>query len=716
MAKLARFPSTILTIIKLERNCIPSGSNIARHELFTFCDASEAAIAAVVYLKVYGNDGEVTVSFLISSSRVIPKSCASIPRAELCAALLGSKLYREASNELKVEINDYKMFSDSRVVLAYIRNSSKRFRKFVISRVHSILKLTNVANWNYINTSLNPADLACRPQTVGSLKRSVWLDGPLFLGHGGPLVFSPPCPPSPDLPETMVENKNCKTASEDESPSFITCSRVGTLNKAVGVMSMVLKFCKLLLENVNKPHSLVTDREAATNALVLDSQRDMYGDVRILLNQGELKIHRLAPLDPFIDGKGVLRVGGRLQDSLLSYDVKHPVLLSPKHPFSILLVRHYHQAAQHQGRHLTMGAIRSAGFFIERGTKVISRVIKQCITCQKLRGKLSEQHMSPLPQSRLEDVAPFSNCGLDVFGHFLVSESKTTRKTKGTKKMWGLLFTCMASRGIHVEALPGLDITSLANALRRFMAIRGPCRNFYSDRGTNFVGINNQTDEAFRQLKTNLANKDCTWHFNPPHASHFGGAWERKISAVRRVLEGILIKISNVTLNGDELATLFHEAAAVVNATPMWEISGNPADPFPISPSMILTMKQPNSAPSLESVSESDLHCYGAKRWRRVQYLADCFWKRWRVYYLSTLQERPKWAVRKRNVRAGDVVMIRNKNEKRNTWPMGIVESTKTSKDGLVRSATIKCHDSKGTNKLLQRPISELVLLMRSED
>ena len=196
-------------------------------------------------------------------------------------------------------------------------------------------------------------------------------------------------------------------------------------------------------------------------------------------------------MDPFLDTSSILRVGGKLKDSLLSFGVKHPILLEAKHPLSTLVVRQYHAATQHQGRHLTMGALRAAGYFIERGCKLVRSIIADCVFCRKLRGKPLEQMMAPLPQSRLEETPPFYNSGVDVFGPFMVSDSRSTRQRNGTKKIWALLITCMVSRGTHVEPLIGLDISSLTNALRRFIAVRGTCKNLYSDRGTNFVGVSN---------------------------------------------------------------------------------------------------------------------------------------------------------------------------------------------------------------------------------
>ena len=260
-----------------------------------------------------------------------------------------------------------------------------------------------------------------------------------------------------------------------------------------------------------------------------------------------LKAHKQGTLDPYLDDKGVVRVGGRLKTSHLSYSMRHPVLLSKDHALSVLVVRHYHESTKHQGRHLTMGAIREAGYYIEKGSKLIRRVINACVHCRRLRADPSEQFMASLPPSRIEDTVPFYHTGVDVFGPYMISENKSARQTKGTKKIWGLILTCMTSRALHVEPLSGLDTSSLAYALRRFMAIRGSCKNLYSDQGTNFVGFSNMSG-PLSDVKC-LGDKRVTWHFNPPHASHFGGAWERKIDALKRILEGTMTQLKGRVLN-----------------------------------------------------------------------------------------------------------------------------------------------------------------------
>ena len=117
-----------------------------------------------------------------------------------------------------------------------------------------------------------------------------------------------------------------------------------------------------------------------------------------------------------MDNQGVLRVGCRLSRSHLSFLEKHPFLLPKGHHLSQLIVRHHHERVHHQGRQITHGAVRTAGFWITGGHGVVSKVVSSCVTCKKLRGTSLKQHMADLPSDRTETPPPFTNVGCDVFG------------------------------------------------------------------------------------------------------------------------------------------------------------------------------------------------------------------------------------------------------------------------------------------------------------
>ena len=168
-------------------------------------------------------------------------------------------------------------------------------------------------------------------------------------------------------------------------------------------------------------------------------------------------------------------------------------------------------------------------------------------------------------------------------------------------------------------------------------------------------------------------------------------------------------------LNRDELLTLLHEASSIVNQTPLTDLSyHHPDDPLPLTPHMLLTLKEPDADHDVERFSSEELLAYGKARWRRVQYLASQFWKRWHEEYVVQLRKRHKWVKKQPCAKVGDVILVSEKNVPRNHWQVGIIKSVNISDDNLVRSVLVKLPSSDKKEKVILRAIHDLVLLYRA--
>ena len=236
-------------------------------------------------------------------------------------------------------------------------------------------------------------------------------------------------------------------------------------------------------------------------------------------------------LDPFLDENGVLRVGGRLKHADLSTAVKYPAILPRKGHITHLIISHCHDSVEHQGRRMTHSKIRSSGFWNIGGSSAMSDHIVKCVCCRKLRGAVQEQKMADLPKDRVQSAPPFSYCAVDYFGPWYVKEG--CRHLKRYED----LFTCMASRAVHLEVGNSLTADSFINSYCRFVGRRGPVCQIRSDQGTNFISVRNELQGALSELdhgkiRQELLKRNCDWvdyKMNVPHASHMGGAWERQI-------------------------------------------------------------------------------------------------------------------------------------------------------------------------------------------
>ena len=271
-------------------------------------------------------------------------------------------------------------------------------------------------------------------------------------------------------------------------------------------------------------------------------------------------------------------------------------------------------------------------------------------------------------------------------------------------KRWGLVCTCLSSRAVHIEVLEAMDTSAFICAQRRFFAFRGPAAIVRCDRGTYFVGGKSELDEALknmdrRKIERFVAEQGCEWKFNPPHASHFGGAWERQIGTIRSVLDAMFAELGKTQLTHELLVTLMAEVTAIVNARPIPALPSDTDDPLPLSPAMLLTMKAHPLGPPPGDFVPADL--YARRRWKRVQYLADQFWLRWRREYLQNLQTRQKWSQPERNLVEGDVMLVKDEGQYRNDWPLGRVTEAIKSDDDKVRKAAVTVLRNGKTNPLL---------------
>ena len=308
---------------------------------------------------------------------------------------------------------------------------------------------------------------------------------------------------------------------------------------------------------------------------------------------------------------------------------------------------------------------------------------------------------------------------MDFFGPFIVKEGRKELKR------YGVIYTCLVSRAVHLEVANALTTSSFLNSLRRFLSIRGPISLLRADRGTNFVGASRELSKAWSEIKEDSVREFLLdngaafeFKFNPASASHFGGVWERLIRSVRSILDGILSQTHHA-LDDESLRTYLCEVAAIINGRPLTlEYISDPDFLDVLTPNHLLTLKSKVLVAPPGEFSRDDL--YSVKRWRRVQVLCDLFWSRFRKEYIHLLQSRSKWNAKAPNLKVGDVVLVKDENLPRSQWNLGRVTVVFPSDDGLVRSVELRMADRRLARNgkrvhaasILQRPVHKLVLVL----
>jgi len=713
-----------LAEVRIPRSFLIPHTERASQELHVYCDASEVAISFVIYTKTTDKSGNNHIAFVLGNSRLAPKAAVSLPRLELCAAVEASQALSWTVTELRDKPDNVHLYSDSLVTLGYINNETRRFSKYVSRRVEIILKHTKPSQWHYVESKMNPADVGSRPLAAGSLLSTLWFTGPPSLKDASD--YSCAVPIANDLPEQIHEVSALTSRSVDLDDSVMStlikrAKSWHTLVKTTIIIQKLFYHLDRARQRLGRSIAVRNpeiSEATAADICIADCQKQVFeSELKVLARGEELAGgNKIIDLTPFIDNFGILRVGGRISRARLPFSSKHPVLLPRNHPLSTVILKHHHSRVGHQGRLLTHGAIRESGFHILEGRQMIRKFISECVLCQKLRGPRMIQRMADLPEQRLDQVPAFTHIGLDVFGAYYVYDGLRTRYKNSQIKVWVVIFCCMVSRAVHCEMIHKMDTTSFIHAMRRFAALRGACKSIYSDNGSNIVGAKRELSEVnFVEVERNLQWPDCKWHLNPPCASHFGGHYERKIGSIRRVLENTITLAGPKGLSSVEMQTLLAEASNIVNHTPLYEVSNSPDDPAPLSPHMLLTLRENSTPCDLDCFTEKDLLSYGTRRWRRVQYLAGQFWQRWRSEILLDLNKRHKWRKKKPCARVGDLVLVSEKNSPRNHWPCGRIVLVNRSEDGLVRSVQIKLFRG-GELKVITRAITDCIMLVPNKD
>lgn len=140
----------------------------------------------------------------------------------------------------------------------------------------------------------------------------------------------------------------------------------------------------------------------------------------------QTKTSKLCKLNPFLDEKGILRVGGRLRHAVCTITLSIRLFYLPKvitTYITRLLIQHYHHKVQHQGCGITVNELRANGFWILGCSHAISSYIYKCVKCRKFRRSNEHQQMADLPRKCMTETPPFSYCRMDCFGPFHVKPS-----------------------------------------------------------------------------------------------------------------------------------------------------------------------------------------------------------------------------------------------------------------------------------------------------
>ncbi|XP_063623101.1 uncharacterized protein LOC134795200 [Cydia splendana] len=677
-------------------------------QLHGYCDASNDAYAAVVYLRVVDHEGNVTVHLVAARTKVSPIRQISIPRLELSGAVLLSKLLGEVSAILSIPVSCCRAWTDSTIVLAWLQGEPSRWTTFVANRVTDILSILNNDQWAHVESTSNPADCASRGMSPADfIQFELWVHGPAWLQD--PNYQHPTSETvSTELEAKPMKVHVCTVLSTDQpSEELSVWTKYSSLSKTVRVVAYCLRFCKKLKGESFQSYLTARELDNALKVGIKASQSSAFSRELTNLNNSNPIPRRsiIVSLCPFLDEDGIMRTRGRIEHSDHSYNVKHPIIMPHDHHLSKLIVSDAHTRTLHGGPQLTLNYVRSK-FLILNAKSLIRHILSKCVRCIKYKATKNQPFMADLPSTRVTIARPFHRTGCDYAGPINIRISKG----RGCKSYKGYiaLFVCMVTRCIHLEAVSSLTTEGFLAAYRRFVARRGPCKEIWSDNGSNFVGASKELRVLFQQSESSvmkevaeaLANEGTEWHFIPPRAPNFGGLWEAGVASTKYHLKRVL---DGTTLTFEELSTVLVQAEACLNSRPMYQLPSNEVDTSPLTPGHFLVGEALVTAPdrNYEDSQISPLH-----RWQLTQKLMQQFWRKWSQEYLTTLYQRYKWTKVTPEPQVGDVVLVKEDDLPPSKWLYGLVQEKHPGPDNVTRVVTLKCNHSK-----LVRPVSKLIVL-----
>lgn len=683
-------------------------------QLHCFADASERAKCAAVYARSTDSEGRTKVALIYARSKIAPVKVLTIPRLELEAALIGAQSLHKMQRTLGLSTDQVHLWTDSTVVLQWIRKPYSSWKTFVAQRVHKINALYGAEKWRHVPTHENPADIGSRGILAEELVTSeMWFKGPSFLQHseenwpetfrGDNWLLSEECLEERKIPAPIVLAATINTLLENQKSQFMQrLFRWSNHNKNVRILARVGRFIRnaasklqLVRLPVIEGEDLMAHEVAwAENIWIRYIQEKHFKhEIRRVTEGSAVRDSKIKNLMPTWDEENkFLVVSGRLRWTDMPEQTKYPIILPADEPLVREFILHRHCTLGHAGPETVHHHLR-ASFWILKSRRTIKSALRHC-RCYRWRARPYKQQFAPLPQFRTEPYQSFVHVGMDYCGPFPIKLHQIIKKqsVEVVKDFSVLVFTCMVSRAVHLEHVASLNVNHFINALKRMIARRGMPTDIYSDNAPTFTCADRQMKELYariewpRFLKTlQELPKPVNFHLIPARAPHHGGVWERMVGAIKRALYACTQKGK---LEYEEFRTLLCTAEATVNSRPLTRLSDDIDCSLPLTPAHLCIGRALHQIP--DHATRDNLTDRSAIKWRARQKQDTIFWRRFQQEYLPAQAVVPKWQQPGNPPKVGEVVLVKVDSAPRNAWPLGTITEVYPGRDCKVRAAQVK--------------------------
>ena len=476
--------------------CFKEGlDDVIDAQLHGFSDSSERCYGGAIYLRLRDDKGRVKTQLVMSKNRLAPAKKVTLPRLELCGALIMTRLllYVKRALENLMNITRTVCWTDSMIVLSWLRKPAGVWKNFIANRVLEIQDKAEPSMWNHISGEENPSDLLTRGISLEDLKNSrKWWKGPDWLSLP---ENQWPSKVVIETEESLNELKGTrlsktlavelKTEGDDnvsntptqpskeqgnqgKYPFFAT--RIEKWTKLKRVTARIMSWKNQSIERKEVRELTADDLEAAEEKwLKLIQMQHFEEEYKTLLKGKPVSTKsRIVHLDPVLKN-GLIRVGGRLHQAQIPEDAKHQIILPHKDEIVAKLILDVHARNAHAGPETTLSILRER-YWITQGRREVKRVLRNsCLLCKHQATQPQGQKMGNLPVERVRTWthAGFVDVGIDFTGPVYVKDGKNTKKT------WICIFVCGNTRAVHFELTLNMTTETFLDAYRRMINRRG---------------------------------------------------------------------------------------------------------------------------------------------------------------------------------------------------------------------------------------------------
>ena len=667
--------------------------------------------------------GDFDANLCISKCRVCPLRGYTVPRSELCGALLVSRLMVSVVTALS-RLDECPvgacMLLDSRCIISSLEMTSSKLLPFFQNRLAEIVenldlvaKRCPVEKVHWVQSDLNPADLLTRGTA------SIQDIGPFSFHQKGPKFLSSPRESWPvtrsfvpvDIPEEEVRQKTFVAALKTKAfTDFFEIELVSAVEKIARYSNSLKKVHRILsrvirgwgypdvVKKITNPEALTVIAREPSGSEV-DRAQNLLLVHAMIATAKALHEGKLASLLPVKKGLLIVttgRLGDKNMSRLLGVECLPIIMPETRVAYLYMVLAHQSESGlsdtaveDHRSAAGTLARSRSY-VWVVRGKNLAKSIVNSCPKCRRERKIMESQQMGMLQEAQLTVCPPWTYVSLDFAGPVSVGGEVQKRITM---KCWILVYMDQASRAVCLLLTSGYSTADFLLKHEEFCNRKGTPRKIISDRGSQLVAGSiavaqkDMPAQAYDWDKITRQYKKSSWEFVPVRCQ-----WRNPTEAMVKIMKKALHHSlpQGRELRYSEMETLLSRVAMSINSRPLAlksvsSTSQQDEDMMPITPNQLLLGHTTSEKPSMEYSEDNRF----SARLAYIQSVHAEWWRRWMEDVLPTLIPCRKWKSTKRNMKIGDVAMMLYKGNMVDDYRLVKVVQVFPDKRGLIRTVKV---------------------------